>query len=201
MTKIFSTRRKPCHLGEPARDGGWRRPRGHTPKLTYRRPCYLIAPTVSHAIEPSIFNALDHGNHLEYCLHLLSTVDESLLDGRDALLLLDLFLDLRDLRPSVSLVVVVIRLKRCEPCTRSRCRARSPCRSACAPWRLKRQLMCGNGASRHARAKSKRGHSLDQHFEKFRLLGVYSESLLYSREGCIVAFLSCCCILRCCSAC
>lgn len=31
-------------------------------------------------------------------LHLLATVDEALLDGRDALLLLDFFLDLGDLR-------------------------------------------------------------------------------------------------------
>ena len=82
----------------------------------------------------------------EQSIHLLSTEDQALLNGRDALLLLDLLLDLSDLSTGPC--------QRCDeraetarpqglqkrggdfvPCSRARCRARSPCRSVCAPWK------------------------------------------------------------------
>lgn len=80
--------------------------------------------------------------------HLLSTMDKTLLYGRNALLLLDLFLDLRDLVMGGITCVSLRRLvrpsrprgcaSRCAlwcfvPCSRTRCPAQSPFPSMCEP--------------------------------------------------------------------
>lgn len=76
-------------------------------------------------------------NEYEYmsAVHLLAAVDESLLHGRDTLLLLDPFLDLRDLSRILSIRRAVRSMREVEvPCSSSRYRARSPYQSAFAPY-------------------------------------------------------------------
>lgn len=52
---------------------------------------------VGPAVGPGGLALLPYSRELWGCSHLLAAMDEALLDGRDALLLLDLLLDLRNL--------------------------------------------------------------------------------------------------------
>lgn len=92
--------------------------------------CSVVGPIVALAC-PSHSSGV-----LEVCVHLLATMDEALLHGRDALLLLDLLLDLRDLPHVLSFRCAgrSMEKKNEVPCSPSRYRARSPCRSTFAPW-------------------------------------------------------------------
>lgn len=115
------------------------------------------------------------------CVHLLAAVDEALLHGRDALLLLDLFLDLGHLhartqelfsRPSFLRSVEVIRwysmTRGAIPCSPARCRAQSPCRSTFAPYQVARLRQLLVVSVRKATFREKYGRAflsllLDQH--------------------------------------
>lgn len=85
---------------EPAPDAGWRRPRGRSRPRSCRRPweAETRKQTKSVSWKSGSFvvrlDALRCAAHL----HLLAAKDQPLLDGRDALLLLDLLLDLGDLQ-------------------------------------------------------------------------------------------------------